>query len=205
MKRLFLLAALAFAAPIYSQTLTFTVETTSANGTSVVPRLTWSATPAGASCTATSTPATPNWTGSKAVSGTQLMPAITATNGYSMTCNWPGVSVLRVWWDAPTLNADGTPYDNPGGYRIQYGRTAVDLDNSVYIQDPAARTWTSPTGLAAGNYYLGVRAYNVLGLESPLTLSTSNPHVITVGATQTRNVEVAIKFPAAPVGVRGTP
>jgi hypothetical protein len=57
MKRLLLLAALALSAPIYSQTLNFTVETSTSNGTSIVPRLTWTTTPAGAVCGAVTTPA----------------------------------------------------------------------------------------------------------------------------------------------------
>lgn len=203
MKRLLLIAALVLcAAPIYSQTLNFTVETTSSNGSSVVPRLTWTSTPAGADCTAAATPAVAGWSGSKLSSGTQLLPAITVTNGYTLSCVWPAKTTFGVVWAAPTTNTDGTALTNLAGFRILYGRTAADLDQSVYLQDPAVRAWTSPANLAVGNWYVGVRAFNALGLESETTLAVTLPKVISAATTQTRNLEVAIKFPSPPSGVQ---
>lgn len=194
MKRLLLIAALLFAAPIYSQTLTFTVETSTSGGTAVVPRLTWTTTPAAGSCTASN-----GWTGTKAAAGTELLAAINATKSYTLVCTWPGIQTAIVTWTAPTLNTDGSAYTNPNGYRIQYGTAATNLDRSVYTSQAAGVTWTSPT-LAAGPWYFAVRAVNTLGLESDL----STPPVtktMTAAASQTRTLEVAIKFPAAPTNV----
>lgn len=193
MKRLLLVAALLLAAPAFSQTLTFTVESTTSGGTAVVPRLTWTTSPAGATCTASN-----GWTGTKAAAGTELLAAINATKSYTLTCAWPGIQTAIVSWTAPTLNTDGSAYTDPGGYRVQYGRTAASLDQSVYIQDPAARTWTSPT-LAVGSWAFGVRAYNALGLESEISNVASK--VMTASASQTRTLEVAIKFPNPPTGL----
>lgn len=192
-KVLLAVAALLLAGPLYAQTLTFTVESTSSGGVAVVPRLTWTTSPAGATCTASN-----GWTGTKAAAGTELLPAISATRSYTLACSWPGIQTAIVSWTAPTTNSDGSPYTNPGGFRVQYGRTATTLDTSAYIQDPAARTWTSPT-LAVGSWAFAVRAYNAQGLESELSNVASK--VMTASASQTRTLEVAIKFPNPPTGL----
>lgn len=193
MKRLLLAACLLLAAPAFSQTLTFTVETSTSGGTAVVPRLTWSTTPTAGSCTASN-----GWTGTKAAAGTELLPAINATRSYTLTCTWPGVQTAILTWSAPTTNTDGTAYANPGGFRIQYGRSATVLDTSAYIQDPAARTWTTPS-LATGAWFFGVRAYNAQGLESDL--SNVATKTMTAAASQARTLEVAIRFPNPPSGL----
>lgn len=193
MKRLLLAAALLLAAPAFSQTLTFTVESSTNGGTAVVPRLTWTTSPAGATCTASN-----GWTGTKAAAGTELLPAINATRSYTLTCAWPGIQTAIVSWTAPTTNTDGTAYTNPGGYRVQYGRTASTLDTSAYIQDPAARTWTSPA-LAVGSWSFAVRAYNAQGLESEISNVASK--VMTASSSQTRTLEVAIRFPNPPTNL----
>jgi hypothetical protein len=193
MKRLLLIAALLFAAPIYSQTLTFTVETSTSGGTAVVPRLTWTTTPAAGSCAASN-----GWTGTKAAAGTELLAAINATKSYTLVCTWPGIQTATVTWTAPTQNTDGSAYTNPNGYRIQYGTAAANLDRSVYPTNLTATTWTSPT-LAAGPWFFGVRAVNAQGLESDLSEVKSK--VLTASASQTRTLEVAIKFPNPPTAV----
>lgn len=194
MKRL-ALAALLLLAPLasYSQTLTFTVETTTSGGTAVVPRLTWSTTPAAQSCTASN-----GWTGAKAAAGTEILPAINATRSYTLTCTWPGVTTATLNWTAPTTNTDGSTYTNPGGFRIQYGTSATDLATSKYLEDPTARTWTTPT-LAPGTWFFGVRAYNAQGLESNLSNIASK--VLTASSNQSRTLEVAIKFPSPPTNL----
>lgn len=193
MKRLLLAAVLLLAAPAFSQTLSFTVETSTSGGSAVVPRLTWSTTPAAASCTASN-----GWTGTKAAAGVELLAAINATTSYTITCTWPGDRTAVVRWTRPTTNTDGTAYSNPGGFRIQYGSSATGLDTSAYVQDPAAVSWTSPQ-LTPGTWFFAVRAFNALGLESELSNVASK--VLTAAANQTRTLEVAIKFPSAPTGL----
>lgn len=192
MKRL-ALAALLLLAPLaaFSQTLNFTLETSSPDGRTVVPRLTWSTSPAAQSCSAA-------WTTSTAAAGTQVLAAVSATSSYGITCTWPGVTKAAISWVAPTTNVDGSAYTNPGGYRIQYGRAATALDTSVYLQDPAVRTWTSPA-LAPGTWFFGVRAYNVLGLESELSNTPSK--TLTADASQARTLELTVRFPSPPTNV----
>ncbi len=82
----------------------------------------------------------------------------------------PPCPALRacVSWVAPTQNNDNTPYNNPGGFRIVWGKSASALDQTVYVQDPSARTWTSPE-LAPGLWYFGVITFNAQGNESGLS------------------------------------
>lgn len=193
MKRLLPLLLL-IAAPAFSQTLTFTVQTTTSGGTSIMPRLTWVTTPAAASCTASGAT---DWTGPKAASGGQTLTSITQTRSYTMTCNWSGQSTATVSCVAPTLHVDGTPLTDLSGYRFDYGRTATTMDTAAYVTGPC--TWTSPA-LASGTWFFTVRAVKANGLEStPFTPPVSM--TLTSGATQTRTLEVAVRFPATPTGL----
>lgn len=187
-----------FSAPADAQTLTYTLKTSSADGKSVTPELTWSTAPAGAICTAVAVPAAAKWSGPLNSSGTKLVDPITATNSFSIGCNWAGSLTAHVIWTAPTTNTDGSAYTNPGGYRIVYGTSADNLDRTIYLQDPAVRAWDSPT-LTAGNWYFGVIAFNALGLEG--AVSTIASKTLTVGVSQNRTIEVVVKFPGQPTGV----
>jgi len=77
-----------------------------------------------------------------------------------------GVASLR--WAAPFLKVDGTHLDNLAGYRILYGRDPEELDHSVFIADPAARSYEFAT-LDAGAWYFAIVAVNDQGLEGPAT------------------------------------
>lgn len=175
-----------------AQTINMTLATTSADGRSVVPRLTWSVTPAPTSCTASGAS---DWTGSKPASGDVTLAAVTTSRTFSLVCNWAGVTRATLAWTAPTTNTDGSAYTNPNGYRIRYGTAADALNTSVYVTEPA-RTWESPN-LAPGPWFFGVNAVNTLGLEGGLSNIVSK--TATAGASQTRALELAIKFPGAPV------
>lgn len=182
------------ATPAHAQTptLTFTLETSSPDGKSVVPRLTWQTTPAAQGCTASGAT---DWTGAKAASGTALLAAVTTSRTFGIACSWPGVTKAALTWVAPTQNTDGSAYTNPGGYRIVYGPACNNLPQSVYINDPAARTWTSPD-LAPATWWFAVIAFNTLGLESEP--SDCKSKVLTAAQNQNRALELTIRFPNAP-------
>lgn len=196
-----LLTALFLAVPVFAQSandLTFTVQTSTSDGRSIVPKLTWSTTPAAASCTASGSSA---WTGTKAAAGTSTLSAITATTSFNLACTWPGSSTATVTWTAPTTNTDATAYTDPGGFRLQWGTTNTEagLTQSAYLQDPASRTWVSPP-LAAGTWYFGVKAVNTSGIES--AISNITPKTITAADTQTRTLKVSVVFPSPPTNVQ---
>ncbi len=76
----------------------------------------------------------------------------------------PVAGGASVQWVAPPSKMDGSPLDDLAGYRISYGRTADELDNSVYIEDPNATSYTIDS-LESGVWYFAVSAVNASGLE----------------------------------------
>lgn len=200
MKRILLIGLALLACPAaFAQTMTFTVETSTSGGSAVVPRLTWTSTPAGAVCSASAVPVAADWAGTKPAAGTVLLAAINATRSYTLVCNWPSNLTATVTWTAPTLNTDNSPLTNLAGYRIVYGRTSIALDTVASVNSPTVLTWTSPT-LAAGTWFFAVKALNTTGIESDVSNVASK--TLVAGASQTRTLEVAVKFPNPPSNVQ---
>lgn len=147
---------------------TVTLTVTPASGVeSVTPTLTWSTTGA-VSCTAGG-----GWSGIKATSGSQTLPAITAGATYTLTCLGaaaPGSASLS--WTAPTSNTDGSALTDLAGFNI--------YRDGAKIGSAGATTLTySDTGLADGTYSYTVTAQNAAGVES----KPSNPAPKTISGT----------------------
>jgi hypothetical protein len=95
------------------------------------------------------------------------------TSAFSITViGDPGTGVATLRWEAPPSKLDGSPLDDLAGYRILYGRTPDDLDNSVLINDPAITSYEFTT-LTKGLWYFTVVAVNSGGLEGPPTVVTT--------------------------------
>ncbi len=82
----------------------------------------------------------------------------------------PVAGGASVQWVAPPSKMDGSPLDDLAGYRISYGRTADELDNSVYIEDPNATSYTIDS-LESGVWYFAVSAVNANGLEGAASIA----------------------------------
>ena len=82
----------------------------------------------------------------------------------------PVAGGASVNWVTPPSKVDGTPLDDLAGYRIAYGRTAEDLDNSVFIENPAATSYQF-NALEGGVWYFAVIAVNASGLEGPPSIA----------------------------------
>lgn len=186
--------------------VTFGASVTSAAG-SLTTQLTWSTTPAATSCTAAGHP---SWTGTKAASGTQAMPAITLSGTYTLTlnCTWPGDTQARLTWTAPTTNTDGSALAKCASqtatgpclrsFVIQRGTSATTLSDARAVDDrnAVAYTWT---GLAAGTHYFAVEAVNGDGVRS-------NPSAVVskaITATQTQSGTVTLTVNPKPGTVTG--
>jgi hypothetical protein len=194
MKRLLsILAILLCAAPAFSQTLTFTLETTNPDGKSLVPRLTWTTAPVAGSCAASGA-----WSGTKLAAGTEILAAVTSSKSYTLLCTWPGSKTATVSWDAPTTNTDGTPLTDLASFKIIYGTAATAL-TQVGTAPASALTWQSPQ-LAVGNWFFAVRAVNTPGIESDN--SNIAQKAITADATQSRTQTLGFLVPSAPSNVR---
>jgi hypothetical protein len=81
-----------------------------------------------------------------------------------------GVASLR--WEAPPAKLDGSPLDDLAGYRILYGRSSENLDQSILVSDPAVTSYEVGS-LTPGIWYFAVVAVNAGGLEGPPTTITS--------------------------------
>jgi len=164
-------------------TLTVTV------GQGNVPTATWS-TSGVTSCTASGA-----WSGSKAPSGTQTLPAVTGTSVYVLTCQAAGDSIAALSWTAPTQNTDGSTLTNLAGYRIYRGNSAGAVASSYpanpaqQIANPATLTHTF-TGLSPGTYYFAVSAYASSGAESALSAVGSKTIVSPTPASATETITV---------------
>jgi hypothetical protein len=86
----------------------------------------------------------------------------------TVTAEGGGTGVASLAWVQPVSKVDGSVLDDLAGYRIAYGRTAEDLDHSIFISDPAQTTYEFAT-LASGTWYFAVMAVNASGLEGPPT------------------------------------
>jgi hypothetical protein len=76
-----------------------------------------------------------------------------------------GNGTATVSWTAPTQNSDGTALADLAGYRIVYGRSADQLEQSTTVSNPGLTSLTI-SNLSTGTWYFGVIAVNAAGSES---------------------------------------
>jgi hypothetical protein len=84
---------------------------------------------------------------------------------FAIVVEGPATGTATLSWTAPTQNEDGSPLTTLAGYRIAYGRSAGQLDQSITVADPSATQYVV-NPLASGTWYFAVRAYTTTGLES---------------------------------------
>jgi hypothetical protein len=73
-----------------------------------------------------------------------------------------------VSWTPPTANTDGSTLTDLAGYRIVYGRSADELDQSAPVANPGLTSYTIE-GLSTGTWYFAVIVVNAQGVESGLS------------------------------------
>jgi hypothetical protein len=181
-------------------TVTFGASVTNANGT-LSTKLTWSTSPAAASCIASGHAA---WTGEKGPSGSLDLPTITLSGTYPLllACSWPGDAGAVLSWTAPTLNTDGTALTNLAGFKIYKGGPTGALTLDRTINSPTTLTSTY-TGLPAGQNCFELTAFTTPGIESAHT--TRGCKTNTTGTTQQGSVALTVNpVPNAPKGANGT-
>jgi hypothetical protein len=105
--------------------------------------------------------------------GTTAAITISANDGTALSSLAPFAIVVAqvangsatVNWVAPTENTDNSPLTNLSGYRLSYGRSASQLDQSVDIDNAGLTTYTV-NGLATGTWYFALYAKASSGTES---------------------------------------
>ena len=101
---------------------------------------------------------------------------ITASDGsqsasigpFSIDVSATGSGSATVSWTPPTQNSDGTPLTNLAGYRIMYGPSVDELDQSIGVENPSVSTYVVDN-LTSGTWYFAVVAINSAGLSSELS------------------------------------
>lgn len=80
----------------------------------------------------------------------------------------PNAGSAILSWDAVTTNIDGSPYTDPGGYRIYYSETSpVTRSNSTILTVGANITTIEIGGLVTGHtYYFRVGSFDMAGNET---------------------------------------
>lgn len=77
----------------------------------------------------------------------------------------PTSGTVRLAWDAPTTNADGSALEDLVGYVVYYGSSRTSLSNSV---DTGSATSVS-IELPLGTHFVGVKAYDIWRNESSMS------------------------------------
>jgi hypothetical protein len=75
-------------------------------------------------------------------------------------------------WTPPTQNSDGTSLGNLAGYRVIYGRTSTNLDQTVNVDNPSINRFVVEN-LSSGTWYFAVIAVNATGVTSQLSNTAS--------------------------------
>ena len=75
-------------------------------------------------------------------------------------------------WTPPTQNSDGTTLGNLAGYRVMYGRTSSNLDQTVIVDNPSLDRYMVEN-LSSGTWYFAVVAVNATGVTSQLSNTAS--------------------------------
>lgn len=140
-------------------------ENVTAGGTTT---LSWS------SVDATSCSAGGGWSGSRPLSGSEVVGPISADTSYQLTCDGPsGNSVAMVTvrvasktlrWQAPTQNVDGTPLSDLAGYVIYWGTSSRNYTGSQTINSATQTQWEAT--MSAGEYYFALTAFDSENNES---------------------------------------
>jgi hypothetical protein len=177
--------ALLCAGAAHAQTagvITFSSSPTSGLGM-VTPKLTWSTTPAAASCTASG-----GWSGTKAASGSVTLTAVRANTNYTLTCNWGTVGSATLAWNTPTRNSDGTTLTDLTSFKVYYGTSSTALTKISSINDPSARG-TTLGSLTPATWYFNVHSVNSKGVESADS-NTASKTIKYASAAKTVSVRV---------------
>jgi hypothetical protein len=92
----------------------------------------------------------------------------TTLKPFSITVADVATGNVSLMWQAPTLNADGTPLTDLAGYRIYYGRSAEALSQIADINSVGITSYVIGN-LSPGNWYFAIKAHNSNGVESDLS------------------------------------
>ena len=96
--------------------------------------------------------------------------ASTALPSFNVVVNAAGSSngTATVSWLPPTQNSDGSALMDLAGFKVYYGTSSTNLNQSVQVAGTAMTSYTI-TSLSSGTWTFAVAAYNSSGAESSLS------------------------------------
>jgi hypothetical protein len=87
---------------------------------------------------------------------------------FTLTVQQISNGTVTVDWTPPTENTDGTVLSDLKGYRVHYGTTADNLEQSAEVANAGLTSYVV-TNLSSGTWFFGVSAYSTTGVESVLS------------------------------------
>ncbi|WP_028862303.1 fibronectin type III domain-containing protein [Psychromonas aquimarina] len=75
-------------------------------------------------------------------------------------------STVKISWEAPTFNENGSELTNLSGFKVYYGQSAQKLDKLIIINDPQQTFIKIDTLSADRLYFFSITAFNDSGFES---------------------------------------
>jgi hypothetical protein len=103
--------------------------------------------------------------GDSNVGGSAAAASSTSSTG-SGTPASSGAATLS--WQAPTTTTNGAALTNLAGYRVYYGVSASNLNQTVQITTVGLQTYVIDD-LAPGTWYFAIRAVTTAGVESAMS------------------------------------
>ncbi len=91
--------------------------------------------------------------------------ATTSLPSFSISVTQIAVGSATLSWVPPTTNDDGSVLTDLAGYRIRYGRSSTNLDQSVSISNSAINSFAIDN-LSPGTWFFAVVTVNSQGTES---------------------------------------
>ena len=94
---------------------------------------------------------------------------LSANSNITASMNAPSYGEAQLSWSAPTENTDDSTLTDLSGFKIYYGQSAVNLNQSITISDAGATTFLVQSLVTETTFYFAVTAVNSLGIESELS------------------------------------
>lgn len=160
---------------------------------SLTPSCTWS-TVGVVSCTASGA-----WSGDKALSGTEILPAQDRDVSAMLVCRTANGGAV-VSWQPPTQNTNGTPLTNLAGFKVYQATTAAGLASSTPVNVGASIRSYTFTDLPEGPRVFAVTAVTTTGVESAMS---APPGTKTIASTEV-SAAVPLKVDTRPKAVAVT-
>ena len=112
------------------------------------------------------------------MTGSETVGPISVSTTYTLTCDGPGGSVVRmlsvsttgrisIAWAPPTANVDGSTLTDLSGYRIHYGTESGSYTRALPVDDPMATEYSFE--VVSGEYFVAMTALDRDGNESAIS------------------------------------